>query len=73
MMQATNTAAIPPPYPIRVEGHLEAPSRWSWLVKWALALPHVVVLAGLWLAFLFSSATSFLAVCGHRPLSAFAV
>ena len=73
MMQTTNTAAIPPPYPIRVEGHLEAPARWSWLVKWALGLPHVVVLAGLWLAFLISSATSFVAVAvtGRYPRSLF--
>ena len=72
-MQTMNTAAIPPPYPIRIEGHLEAPSRWSWLVKWALALPHVVVLAGLWLAFLVSSATSFAAVAltGRYPRSLF--
>jgi Domain of unknown function (DUF4389) len=71
-MQATSPAVIPP-YPIRVEGHLEQPSRWSWMVKWALALPHVVVLAGLWLAFLVSSATSFaaVAVTGRYPRSLF--
>jgi hypothetical protein len=60
-MQASTTAAIPP-YPIRVEGHLGRPARWSWLVKWVLALPHVVVLAALWVAFIASSITSFLAV-----------
>jgi len=67
-MQATNTAAIPP-YPIRVEGHLEQPSRWSWLVKWLTALPHFVVLAGLWLAFAVSSVAAFLAVAitGRYP------
>jgi hypothetical protein len=67
-MEASSLAAIPP-YPIRVEGRLERPSRWSWLVKWALALPHVVVLAGLWLAFLASSTTSFLVVAftGRYP------
>ena len=56
-MQATNTAALAP-YPIRVEGRMEQTSRWSWLVKWLLALPHFVVLAGLWLAFALSSAAS---------------
>ena len=60
-MQATIPAAIPP-YPIRVEGHLERPSRWSWLVKWLLALPHVVVLAGLWLACFSSSVAAFTVV-----------
>ncbi len=67
-MQATNTAAMPP-YPIRVEGRLEQPSRWSWLVKWLTALPHFVVLAGLWLAFAVSSVAAFLAVAitGRYP------
>jgi hypothetical protein len=38
-------------YPARLDGHLDPDvSRWKWLVKWLLVIPHVVVLFFLWLA-----------------------
>ena len=56
------TAAVLPHHPLAVEGHLEQPSRWLWLVKWLLVLPHVVVLVFLWLAFVVLTVVAFFAV-----------
>ena len=55
----SNTSA----YPLRVEGKLDEPlSRWLWLVKWLLAIPHYIVLAFLWIAFLAVSIVAFFAI-----------
>ena len=57
-------------YPVQVEARLEEPlSRWLWLVKWILVLPHVVVLAFLWFAYLFVTIFAFFAilVTGRYP------
>ena len=40
-------------FPARLDGQLDSDlSRWLWVVKWVLVVPHVVVLIGLWLAVL---------------------
>ena len=51
------------PYPVQVEGHLdEKLSRWLWLVKWLLAIPHFIVLFFLFIAFYFVTVIAFFAI-----------
>ncbi len=64
----------PRPYPVRIEGELEPDlSRWLWVVKWLLAIPHYVVLAFLWLALLVLTVVAFFAilVTGRYPRGIF--
>ncbi len=49
------------PYPLQLEGRLEEPlSRWLWLVKWLLALPHWIALLFLWIGFVLATIAAFL-------------
>lgn len=56
------------PYPVRVTARLDPNvSRWLWLVKWLLAIPHYVVLVFLWLTFVLTSIVAFFAIlCTSR-------
>ena len=50
----------------RLDPHL---SRWLWLVKWVLAIPHVIVLVFLWIGFVLASLAAFvmIAATGRYP------
>ncbi|MET9132835.1 DUF4389 domain-containing protein [Streptomyces antibioticus] len=57
------TPAPMPGLPVRVTARLDAPlSRWLWLVKWILVVPHVVVLFFLWIAFSLVGLIAFFAI-----------
>ena len=57
------------PNPVRFEGDLDPQlSRWLWLVKWLLVIPHVIVLVFLWIAFLVLWLVAFRRVTGRYPL-----
>jgi hypothetical protein len=61
--------------PIRLDARLDEPlSRWLWLVKWLLVIPHVLVLALLWVAFAVLSVVAWFAILitGRYPEPIFA-
>ncbi|MFE6285290.1 DUF4389 domain-containing protein [Streptomyces sp. NPDC057877] len=52
-----------PQRPVRVDAVLDAPlSRWLWLVKWILVVPHLVALFFLWIAFTLVSVVALVAI-----------
>ena len=61
-------------YPVRVDGTLDTDlKRWLWLVKWVLAIPHCLLLAFLWIAFVVLSVVAFFAILftGRYPRGIF--
>ena len=61
-------------YPARLSGYLDPNlSRWKWLVKWFLAVPHFIVLFFLWFAFGVVTIVAWFAILftGHYPRSLF--
>ena len=62
------------PHPVRVDGSLDPQlSRWLWLVKWLLAIPHFIVLFFLVIAFFVLTIAAFFAILftGRYPRSLF--
>ena len=50
-------------YPVMVTGELIVPlSRGWWLLKWLLGIPHYIILAFLWIAFIVVSIIAFFAI-----------
>ena len=61
-------------HPVRLEGTLDPQlSRWLWLVKWLLAIPHFIVLFFLAIAFFLLTIIAFFAILftGRYPRGIF--
>lgn len=62
-------------HPVAVQARLDEPlSRWLWLVKWLLLIPHYIVLFFLWIAFVAVTVVAFFAILftGRYPHPLFA-
>ena len=73
-VDAVDEHAQHPPYPVRIDGQLQPDlSRWLWLVKWFLAIPHYIVLAFLWLTLFVLTVVAFFAILftGRYPRGIF--
>lgn len=60
--------------PVRVDAQFDPTlSRWLWLVKWLLAIPHAICLVFLWIAFVVLTVAAFLALLftGRYPRGIF--
>lgn len=78
---AVGSPPPPPPlvpsgagHPLRIEGRLDqSPSRWLWLVKWFLLIPHFIVVGFLSVAALVLTVVAFFAILftGRYPRSIF--
>src|SRR5690625_2998941 len=72
---ATVAVGSPPSYPVHVDARPvpDHPSRWLWLVKWVLVIPHVLVLVALWAAFAVLSVVALVAIVatGRYPRAIF--
>ena len=61
-------------YPLQIEGQLDSPiSRWLWLVKWVLLIPHFVALLFLGIEFILGTIVAFFGILftGRHPLGIF--
>jgi hypothetical protein len=61
-------------YPLQLEGEEASQlSRWLWLVKWLMLIPHAITLVVLWIGVLVSTVITFFAVLitGRYPRGLF--
>jgi hypothetical protein len=73
-LQHEGRGAMPHAYPVRLEGRLDhSTSRWVWVVKWLLVVPHIVVLVLLCVGAVIAGFGAFFAILltGRYPRALF--